>query len=356
MSQPEHLDWPSSPGSLFLAAAFLCPQTKDQVLSVLDWSSLLGGEPEQQIERLLARGILEYSDQEQPLAERLARFKLPALREFARARGLPTSGRKQEVIARLLAADPEGMKREDGELRSLQCTAQGRKAIETHLTSAEAASRPTRSGWSVGFQQADVGAHPRPDNTQTRQALQHAQRGCQFGNRGQFKQAIAEFERAIKLDPTASWPIFWRGLARARQQNYAPALADFDKAVSLNPQRPEFYAGRGDVHRRQGKLQAAIEEYNKALARAPEFALAYHNRGVAYEAQGDYRRALADYDRAIELSPRAVEPHLGRGAAYERVGEFDAAADEYELVLTLTDDIELLRHARQRLQQVLLYL
>jgi len=378
MSQLVHAYWRSSPAHLFLAGSFLEPRTAAEVTNLLNWQPVLNEDPEQVLGQLLALGVLEYTDQGQTLAERLAKFKVQDLRELARARGLPVSGRKEDLISRLVSADPEGMEEVDRPLRALHCTAQGRQAIEEYLANARVATA-TDTGEPAGGIRNIIGeplkhlaerimgdeppeealhadSAPGPDDVHLPEAREHVYRGCTYGNNGQYEQAVREFERAIELNPSAPLPYFWRGLARERLGDHLQALVDYRRAVALDPERAEFYAGRGDAYRRLGDLQVAVQEYEKAIDRDPNLALAYHNRGVTFEASGDYRQALADFDKAIELQPDKAEPHLGRGAAYERVGEYDAAADEYELVLTLTDDQDLLRSVRQRLQEVLLYL
>ena len=378
MSQLVHADWRSSPAHLFLAGNFLGPRTAAEVTTLLNWQLALDEDPEQVLGQFLAMGVLKYTDQGQTLAERLAKFKVQDLRELARARDLPVSGRKEDLISRLVSADPEGLEEVDRALRALHCTAQGRQAIKEYLVSARATSANAVSESPGGIhniigeplkhlaeriigdeppaEALHADSAPGPDDVHLPEAREHVDRGCTYGNNGQYEQAVNEFERAIELNPSAPLPYFWRGLAYERLGDHLGALVEYRRAVSLDPQRAEFYAGRGDAYRRLGELQVAIQEYEKAIERDPNLVLAYHNRGITFEASGDYRQALADYDKAIELQPDKAQPHFGRGAVYERVGEYDAAADEYELVLTLTDDEEILRSARQRLQEVLLYL
>ena len=47
------------------------------------------------------------------------------------------------------------------------------------------------------------------------------------------------------------------------------ALADYGRAIEINPRYPEAYANRGDVLARQGDLPGAGLHYQKALDVAP---------------------------------------------------------------------------------------
>jgi len=48
-------------------------------------------------------------------------------------------------------------------------------------------------------------------------ALEHCQRGIALTNEGYYEQAIAEFNKAIELDPNRFTPYYGRGLAYKEQ-------------------------------------------------------------------------------------------------------------------------------------------
>ena len=63
------------------------------------------------------------------------------------------------------------------------------------------------------------------------------------------------------------------------------ALADFNKAISLDPNYAQAYANRGLIYRKTGKLDLALADYNKALQLDPNYAVAYLGRGIVYRQQ-----------------------------------------------------------------------
>jgi len=115
-----------------------------------------------------------------------------------------------------------------------------------------------------------------------------------------------------------------RLLSERRQRD---AIAAFDKAIRLNPQSAEAYHGRGMAHNETGQNERALKDYDAALALDPQYAEAYFNRANAYSDTGKYERALKDYDEALRLSPSHSGALFNRGLVYMILGRSEVAAD-----------------------------
>jgi tetratricopeptide (TPR) repeat protein len=84
---------------------------------------------------------------------------------------------------------------------------------------------------------------------------------------------------------------------------YDDAIADYTKAIALDPNVALAYTNRGLAYYRKGEYERAIADHSKAIAIDPNHANAYYNRGVAYEQKGDKDQAIADYDKVLEINP-----------------------------------------------------
>ncbi len=93
-----------------------------------------------------------------------------------------------------------------------------------------------------------------------------------------------------------------RGLAYYEQGQYEQAIADYDRAIDLNPDDARPYNNRGNAYSKQGQYEQAIADYDRAIDLNPDDAPAYYNRGLAYRQQGQHERAIADFERYLELS------------------------------------------------------
>ena len=95
-----------------------------------------------------------------------------------------------------------------------------------------------------------------------------------------------------------------RGIARNDKGDLDGAIADFNKAISINPNISEVYNNRGNARNDKGDLDGAIADFNTAISIDPTLASAYAGRSFAYKAQGDQVKANADLKKAQELDPK----------------------------------------------------
>jgi Tfp pilus assembly protein PilF len=70
---------------------------------------------------------------------------------------------------------------------------------------------------------------------------------------GDYRSAIADYDRAIEIDPDYSQAYARRGWAFLCLDELANAEADFDKALKLAPGDAYAQSGRAEVYQRQNK-------------------------------------------------------------------------------------------------------
>jgi tetratricopeptide (TPR) repeat protein len=99
-----------------------------------------------------------------------------------------------------------------------------------------------------------------------------------------------------------------RGHWKHRQGNYNAAIADFDRAISIDPNFVGCYDFKADALMAQGDIDAAIATYDQAIRVDPNYAGAYYSRGLAYEKKGDIARARESY-RAVLATPEEAKPY-----------------------------------------------
>jgi serine/threonine protein kinase/tetratricopeptide (TPR) repeat protein len=148
------------------------------------------------------------------------------------------------------------------------------------------------------------------------------------GGRAGLVRAVAELNRALRLNPQHYWALMQRGICHHELDDYLAAVADFSTCAGLWPEFAWAYFNRGCVLMRAGKRAEARDEFSAALERDPAFVLAYVNRGLARLELKEHAAALDDFDRAAALGRDDARVHAGRGIALEAVGrsaEADAA-------------------------------
>jgi len=92
-----------------------------------------------------------------------------------------------------------------------------------------------------------------------------------------------------------------RGLICKDMENYDQAIADFTRAIELNPGYPGIYNNRGGVYAKKGQYDKSIADFTRAIELDPVYAQAYDNRGLAYAFKNDTDRAGRDWRLGAQL-------------------------------------------------------
>lgn len=154
-------------------------------------------------------------------------------------------------------------------------------------------------------------------------AAAYNNRGVAYRRQGDLTKAIADYDRAIALDPNAVAHNN-RGAAYAERGDLTMAIADHSRALQLNPTDVWTSVRRAEIYRRMGEHDRALTDFDQAIKLHPEGAVIFFYRGVTYQQMGRHDRALTDFDRAIVLEPHD-RPIYTRALAY-RALKNDAAA------------------------------
>ena len=95
-----------------------------------------------------------------------------------------------------------------------------------------------------------------------------------------------------------------RGTAFQMLSNEKAALADYKRALELEPKNVRAYAARADLYAYLlNKFDEAISDYGLAMELEPRNANLYCRRGVVFQVFRKKDQAIKDYSRALELDP-----------------------------------------------------
>src|SRR6266498_1237117 len=94
-----------------------------------------------------------------------------------------------------------------------------------------------------------------------------------------------------------------RGIEKGKEGNLDGAIADFTRAIELNPKDDAPYYNRAQAKRLKNDTAGAIADYTRAIELKPDYARAYYNRAMVKKENGDATGAGADFKTAEKLDP-----------------------------------------------------
>ena len=163
-------------------------------------------------------------------------------------------------------------------------------------------------------------------------------RGIVLRKLGKFEEAIASYDKALEFKPDYHEAWNNRGVALDELGRFDEAIASYDKALEIKPDLHEAWCNRGIALDNLGKLEEAIASYNKALAIKPDDHYSWHHRGYALVHLGRLEEAIASYDKALKIKPNYHHTWINRGYALKNLGRLEEAIASYDKALEIKPD------------------
>jgi tetratricopeptide (TPR) repeat protein len=132
---------------------------------------------------------------------------------------------------------------------------------------------------------------------------------------GRFAEAIAECQKALKINP-----------------DFAPAHNNLGDALLRNEQ-----SGNG-ARGQDAAVDEAIEHFRKALQIKPDFTQAHNNLAKALWKKGQMDEAIAQFQKTLEIEPNDAEAELSLGKAFLQKRQVDEAIAHYQRALEINPD------------------
>jgi len=150
-------------------------------------------------------------------------------------------------------------------------------------------------------------------------------------------EALAEFERAIEINPELT--IAYVGAAELYQGQglYDEAETKYRRATELEPANFDAQFGHGLVLQLLNRVTESIRAYLRALSLRPDDFDSNLNVATAYMQMDEPRQARPYAERAVRLNPEDGNARVNLGAVYGALGLHDAAVVEYQQAAELID-------------------
>jgi tetratricopeptide (TPR) repeat protein len=128
---------------------------------------------------------------------------------------------------------------------------------------------------------------------------------------GQWDKALADFSKAIELDPKDALAWFDRGVTYWKQGQPEKAIPELQEAIRLKPGDPTWHTALGNLLLRQEHWAEAIAAFESATHLEPDsmdqHALLAQVLAVCPERKHrDPRRAVVEAKKAVELDRQSI--------------------------------------------------
>jgi tetratricopeptide (TPR) repeat protein len=187
---------------------------------------------------------------------------------------------------------------------------------------------------------------------------------------GEYQEALRQAQRLIQSHPGNEWATYWLSKAHAELAGdcfqklalldpssprvhqmlaeryvgwgqFSQAVAEYQTAIRLAPALPDLYLGLGDAYVHMMDWTHAVPEYQKAIELAPGSLAAEAELGHAYFKLGELKLAVAQLSQIPDNAPQAAAARLDIANAEDQLGETRQAIADLQPFLTEDKDGEM---------------
>jgi Tfp pilus assembly protein PilF len=194
-----------------------------------------------------------------------------------------------------------------------QAITQGRATYESHLLLGQTFRRLNRPLDAVA--QFERAARLRP----TAEAL--LEQGLAEREAGHAAQAEAALLRARQYAPQDPQIAYQLGLVCFEQGHLAQAEGELEAGLALRAEDPAMLETLGRIRAARHEWEAAGDFFRRAIAVQPDGAGAYLELGQTLMAQRRLKEATQVLEQAVSLAPSSAESHVALGMCYHAQGK-----------------------------------
>ena len=195
--------------------------------------------------------------------------------------------------------------------------------------------------WILGFEAGTIDADPEkqrvffaaivkayPNDERARNLL-----GTNYFVQQEWGKAIAEYKRAIKIDPEYAGVYNLMGYAYRSLEEFDKAEKIFKKYTELIPDDPNPYDSYAELLMKIGRYVESIEQYQKALDMNPKFVFSHAGIASNYNFLGKHDKAREQLTKMYDGAQNDFQRRFSltaMGNSYTDEGKFDLAVAQFD--------------------------
>ncbi len=124
---------------------------------------------------------------------------------------------------------------------------------------------------------------------------------------GDSERALSLASQAIERNPQNPKSFYVRGWIHEMKRRHRQAIADYDEVVKLDPMAVEVYNRRGSEHFKLGRIEASIADFEKAIELDPKQEPYHWQRGISYYYAGRFQQGRDQFESHQRVNSNDVE-------------------------------------------------
>ncbi len=140
-----------------------------------------------------------------------------------------------------------------------------------------------------------------------------------MGNCEAIKSKVASIDKENKNSVSnnkEAMKYYELGIDESKKNNFKEAIENYKKAVKIDPNFAFAYDNMGICYRKLEQYDQAIDAYEKSLKIDPQGLLPLQNIAVAYSYKKEYKKAIKTYEKLALIEPNNPEVFYGIGQMY----------------------------------------
>ena len=144
-----------------------------------------------------------------------------------------------------------------------------------------------------------------------------------------FQEKVRTYQAVLRVE---------QGQRFLVEDDLESALAEFERAVKLDPRMAEAHSNIGEIYRRMGEVGKAIEAFKNAVYSNPYSFKDTFNLAQLYHLTRRLKDAVEVYLAAIDLAPEHYDSQLSLGVCYQQMGEGKLAVERFNKAVAIDPD------------------
>lgn len=155
----------------------------------------------------------------------------------------------------------------------------------------------------------------------TKQSMELIVRGREHLVQGRYKEALAYFRQAVKIQPRSAEAHYYVAVANYWLEDYNNAYPAIQAALNLDKENHMIWYYFGKIANARQSPREALGCFEKAIELQPNFKDAWFGKGQVLYSLKHYRQSIAAMGKVSRMDPGEARAWIFMGMSYYWLGD-----------------------------------